>query len=48
MDPEISAMTKMAEALEDLEPAARSRVLRWAADKYEVALAAAKKSKIWY
>jgi hypothetical protein len=45
MDPEISAMTKMAEALEDLEPAARSRVLRWAADKYEVALAAAKNLK---
>ncbi len=39
MDPEISAMTKVAEALEELDSAARTRVLRWAADKYEVTLA---------
>lgn len=39
MDPEIVAMTKMSEALEGLDTIARSRVLRWAADKYEVTLA---------
>lgn len=39
MDPEIAAMTKMADALEELDAPARTRVLRWAADKYEVTLA---------
>lgn len=39
MDPEIAAMTKMAEALEELDAPARTRVLRWVADKYEVTLA---------
>ncbi len=38
MDPEIEAMGKLAEAMEALSPDARSRVLRWATDKYEVAV----------
>ena len=39
MDLEISAMSKVAEALEGLEADAIRRVLRWAADKYEVEIA---------
>lgn len=38
MDPEIAAMTKIAEALEELDAPARTRALRWAADKYEVTM----------
>ncbi len=33
---ELEAMKKVAEALEDLEPDARARVLNWAADHYAV------------
>ncbi len=36
MDPEINAMSKVAEALEELEDDARNRVLKWATDRYNV------------
>lgn len=36
--PELEAMNQVAEALEDLTEQERSRVLRWAAERYEVAL----------
>ena len=39
MDPEISAMAKVAEALEDLDESTRSRVLKWASDRFDVVLA---------
>lgn len=35
-DPEIDAMSAVATALADLEEAARGRVLRWAAERYDV------------
>ena len=38
MDPEIEAMGTIAQAFSDLEQDARTRVLRWAADKFEVEL----------
>ncbi len=38
MDPEIDAMSKIAEALEELEYAAQTRVLTWAADKFDVVI----------
>jgi hypothetical protein len=38
-DPEVEAMGKLAEALDGLEPEQHARVLRWAADRYSVALA---------
>lgn len=38
MDPEIEAMSKIAEALDELDIQAKTRVLRWAVDKYEVTL----------
>ena len=34
MDPEIQAMSKVAEALSNLEEPAKERVLRWAIDRY--------------
>ena len=34
MDPEIQAMSKIAEALSNLEEPAKERVLRWAIDRY--------------
>lgn len=34
LDPELAAMGRVAEALAELEPAARLRVLRWAVDRY--------------
>lgn len=37
-DPEVEAMGKLAEALDDLEPEQHARVLRWAADRYSVTL----------
>jgi hypothetical protein len=37
-DPEVEAMGKLAEALDGLEPEQHARVLRWAADRYSVAL----------
>lgn len=37
-DPEVEAMGKLAEALDGLEPEQHVRVLRWAADRYDVAL----------
>ncbi len=37
-DPEIDAMSAVATALADLEEGARDRVLRWAADRYGVAM----------
>ncbi|MED5601579.1 MAG: hypothetical protein V7667_03760 [Alloalcanivorax venustensis] len=36
MDPEIEAMGKVAAAMGELNPEARMRILRWAADKYGV------------
>ena len=39
MDPEISAMSKIAEALQNLEESARVRVLAWAVQKFEPATA---------
>ena len=45
MDPEIDAMSKVAEALEELEEDARKRVLKWAADKYNVKGLSQKSSK---
>jgi len=36
MDPEISSMSKISEALEDLDQEARTRVLQWAAAKFSV------------
>jgi len=38
MDVEISAMGKLTEALESLDESARSRVLRWASDRYDITL----------
>ena len=38
MDSEISAMSKIAEALESLDPETKNRVLRWAVDRYSVKL----------
>lgn len=43
-DPEIDAMSTVASALGDLEQEARERVLRWAADRYQVALPAGRDS----
>lgn len=40
-DPEIDAMSAVATALTDLEEDARARVLRWAADRYGVAMSPA-------
>lgn len=37
-DPEIEAMSAIAGALSDLDGAAQARVLRWAAERYDVAL----------
>ncbi|MFF2526577.1 hypothetical protein [Streptomyces liangshanensis] len=37
-DPEIGAMSSIADALHDLEEDAQGRVLRWAAERYGVAL----------
>ncbi|HYI58974.1 MAG TPA: hypothetical protein VEX66_12455, partial [Microlunatus sp.] len=37
-DPEINAMSAVATALADLEEDQRGRVLRWAAERYSVAL----------
>lgn len=45
MDSEIAAMAKMAEALEELDAPARTRVLRWAVDKYEVTMTHKKKEE---
>ncbi len=39
-DPEIDAMSALANALSDLEDDARSRVLRWAFDRYGMSLGA--------
>ena len=39
MDPEISAMAKVAAALEELDESTRSRVLKWASDRFDVVLA---------
>src|SRR5947209_19282117 len=36
LDPEITAITKISEALSGLEPAIIERVLRWAIDKFGV------------
>lgn len=41
-DAEIQAMGKVADALNDLEENARGRVLRWAAERYGVAVAPAR------
>jgi hypothetical protein len=38
MDPEIDAMSKVAEALAELDDEAQTRVLKWAADRYNVAI----------
>jgi hypothetical protein len=38
MDPEIDAMSKVAEALGQLDDAAQTRVLKWAADRFNVAI----------
>lgn len=40
-DPEIDAMSAVAAALSELEEEAQGRVLRWAAERYGVALAVA-------
>ena len=44
MDPEIEAMASMAAALEDLEGGARSRVLRWAGERYGMTIGAPTKA----
>jgi len=44
MDPEIDAMSKVAEALEELEDAAQARILKWAADRFNVAIGPKKAS----
>ena len=44
-DPEVTAITKVNEALSGLEPAVVHRVLRWAADKFNVAVPLANKSR---
>lgn len=36
MDPEILAMSKVAEALEELDEPARSRILKWASDRFQI------------
>lgn len=43
-DPEIEAMSAVADALTTLEPEVRGRVLRWASERYEVTLPPAKRS----
>ena len=43
-DPEIEAMTSVAESLAALDDEARSRVLRWAADKFGVGLPRARQN----
>jgi len=42
-DPEVTAIAKVNEALAPLEPAIQQRVLRWAADKFNLSLAQTKK-----
>jgi hypothetical protein len=42
-DAEIDAMSKLAEALGDLDQEARGRVLRWAAARFDVTIAAPRK-----
>jgi hypothetical protein len=37
-DPEIAAISAVADAIADLEPGVRARVLRWASERYGVAL----------
>jgi hypothetical protein len=44
-DPEVEAMGTVAGALDPLEPEAAGRVLRWAAERYDVTLAPAQKQK---
>ena len=39
MDKEIEAMSKVAQAIDDLEDEARVRVLKWAADRFGISLA---------
>jgi hypothetical protein len=46
MDPEIDAMSKVAEALKELENDARNRVLKWASDKYNVKFVGRKSSDL--
>lgn len=46
MDTEIDAMSKVSEALEGLEDAAQTRVLKWAADRFNVAIRQTKASAI--
>jgi hypothetical protein len=43
LDQEIQAMSKIAEALEVLDDDAKTRVLRWASDRYGIALTVHKK-----
>jgi hypothetical protein len=42
-DAEIEAMSKMADALTDLDEEARGRVVRWAAERFEVVILASRK-----
>lgn len=44
MDPEIDAMSKVAEALAGLDDDAQTRVLKWAADRFNVAIGHKKSS----
>jgi hypothetical protein len=39
MDPEVQAMGEIAKALEPLEPEAKKRVLKWAAERFQAGLA---------